>query len=105
MTSAVFALTAATEPRPVLRTVRPSAGAFGVFARRPSGMARGHAASEHGSDLLLKARRAENESAIGCRADLVDDGLVQRPAEQGRRAGCRRSRNPPLLGTTVADLF
>jgi hypothetical protein len=46
-------------------------------------MARGHAASEHGSDLLLEARRAENESAIGCRADLVDNGLVQRLAEQG----------------------
>ena len=38
----------------------------GVLARWPSGLARGHAASEHGG--LLEPRRTENESAIGCRA-------------------------------------
>jgi len=35
--------------------VRPSAD--GVVARWPSGLARGHAAAEHGSDLLPEARR------------------------------------------------
>ena len=46
-------------------------------------MAWGDAASEHGGDLLLEARRAENEAAVGCGADLVDNGLVQRVAKQG----------------------
>jgi hypothetical protein len=79
----VFASTAAVAHGSGLQTVRPSAGAFGVLARWPSGLARRHAASEHGSDLLLKARRAENESAIGYRADLVDNALVQRLPERG----------------------
>jgi hypothetical protein len=68
----VFASTAAVALGPVLQTVRPSAGAFGVFARWPSGLARGHTASELGCDLLLKARRAENESAIGKKKGSVE---------------------------------
>ena len=31
----------------------------------------------------MKARRTENESAAGCRADLVDNGLIKRDTEQG----------------------
>jgi hypothetical protein len=83
MTSVIFASTAAFAHGPVLQTVRPGAGAFGVLARRPSGLARGHMASEHGGDLPVEARRTENESAIGGRADLVDNGLIRRVAEQG----------------------
>ena len=49
----------------------------------PSGLARCHTASEHGGDLPVEARRAENESAMGGRADLVDNGLIKRAAEQG----------------------
>ena len=45
-------------------------------------LGRGYAAAELGCDLFLKARRAENESASGCRADLVDNGIVRRLAEQ-----------------------
>jgi hypothetical protein len=82
MTSVVFASTAAVAHGPVLQTVRPGAGAFGVLARWPSGSARGHTASEPGSDFLLEARRTGNESAIGCRADLVDNGLIKRVPER-----------------------
>ena len=83
MTSADFASTTAIARGPGLQTVRPSAGAFGVFARWPSCLTRGYAASEHGGDLLLEARGTENESAVSCGADLVDNSLVQRLAEQG----------------------
>jgi hypothetical protein len=83
MTSVVFASTATIAHGPVLRTVRPGAGAFGVLARWPSGSPRGHTASEPGGDVPVEARRTENESTMGCRADLVDNGLIQCVAEQG----------------------
>ena len=83
MTSVGFASTAAIARGPGLLTVRPGAGAFGVLVRWSSGLARGHAASEHGGDLVLEPRRTENESAIGCRADIVDNGIVQGVAKQG----------------------